>query len=127
GADMKHGATCNPDDRPELLLNGFGTRLGHRVGRQIGSLFGAIQPDFRGRRVVAFHNQRDFVFFRHYRYVFRDLENAEKDDRCALQEIGPRFTLKLRSLQLGLFAKRTGEYEYVWRPDSQVSRKVFAL
>ncbi|EEQ99831.1 IMP4 U3 small nucleolar ribonucleoprotein, putative [Perkinsus marinus ATCC 50983] len=127
GADMKHGATCNPDDRPELLLNGFGTRLGHRVGRQIGSLFGAIQPDFKGRRVVAFHNQRDFVFFRHYRYVFRDLESTDKDDRCALQEIGPRFTLKLRSLQLGLFAKRTGEYEYVWRPDSQVSRKVFAL
>ncbi|EER18716.1 Ribosome production factor, putative [Perkinsus marinus ATCC 50983] len=112
GADMKHGATCNPDDRPELLLNGFGTRLGHRVGRQIGSLFGAIQPDFKGRRVVAFHNQRDFVFFRHYRYVFRDLESTDKDDRCALQEIGPRFTLKLRSLQLGLFAKRNGEDEF---------------
>ncbi|EER13698.1 U3 small nucleolar ribonucleoprotein imp4, putative [Perkinsus marinus ATCC 50983] len=67
------------------------------------------------------------LYLRHYRYVFRDLENTDKDDRCALQEIGPRFTLKLRSLQLGLFAKRTGEYEYVWRPDSQVSRKVFAL
>lgn len=49
--------------RPELLLNNFNTRLGRRVGRMLGSLFHQ-DPQFRGRRVVTFHNQRDFIFFR---------------------------------------------------------------
>jgi ribosome production factor 1 len=49
--------------RPELVLNNFGTRLGRRVGRMLGSLFHQ-EPQFRGRRVATFHNQRDFIFFR---------------------------------------------------------------
>jgi ribosome production factor 1 len=49
--------------RPELILNNFNTRLGRRVGRMLGSLFHQ-DPQFRGRRVVTFHNQRDFIFFR---------------------------------------------------------------
>lgn len=49
--------------KPELLLNNFNTRLGRRVGRMLGSLFHQ-DPQFRGRRVVTFHNQRDFIFFR---------------------------------------------------------------
>ncbi|MCO5610523.1 hypothetical protein L7F22_064762 [Adiantum nelumboides] len=51
---------------PELILNNFTTRIGHRVGRMLASLF-PQQPNFRGRRVVTFHNQRDFIFFRHHR------------------------------------------------------------
>lgn len=27
-------------------------------------------PEFHGRRVVTFHNQRDFIFVRHHRYMF---------------------------------------------------------
>lgn len=119
GAEIKRGATCNASHNPELILNNFTTRLGRRLGRQLAALF-PQQPDFRGRRTVTFHNQRDFVFFRHYRYAFKD--NGEK---CKLQEIGPRFTLKLRYLQHGTFDAKEGEYEYIWRPDSQVSRKRF--
>jgi ribosome production factor 1 len=121
GADIKGGATCNASHMPELMLNNFDTRLGRRVGRQLAALF-PQQPDFRGRRVVALHNQRDFVFFRHYRYIFRD-----EGKKARLQEIGPRFTLKLRYLQHGTFDSKTGEYEFIWRPDSQVSRKKFAM
>eukprot|EP00928_Gymnodinium_smaydae_P061734 TRINITY_DN45756_c0_g1_i1.p1 TRINITY_DN45756_c0_g1~~TRINITY_DN45756_c0_g1_i1.p1 ORF type:complete len:357 (+),score=80.11 TRINITY_DN45756_c0_g1_i1:61-1071(+) len=119
GAEMKGGATCNASHNPELILNNFTTRLGRRIGRQLAALF-PQRPDFEGRRTVTFHNQRDFVFFRHYRYNFK--ENGEK---CKLQEIGPRFTLKLRYLQHGTFDSKEGEYEYIWRPDSQVSRKKF--
>ena len=36
--------------------------------RLIHSLF-PQDPEFKGRRVVTFHNQRDFIFFRHYRYI----------------------------------------------------------
>ncbi|KAL4073010.1 anticodon-binding protein [Scleroderma yunnanense] len=75
---------------PELVLNNFATSLGHA-----------------GRQVVTLHNQRDFLFFRRHcldveltqilgRYAFRSPE------KVALQEIGPRFTLKLRWLKGGL-------------------------
>ena len=53
-------------------------------------------PEFEGRQVVILHNQRDFLFFRRHRYAFRSIEKA------ALQEIGPRFTLKLRWVKKGL-------------------------
>ena len=191
---------------PELILNNFSTRLGHRVGRMFASVF-PQKPEFQGRRVVTFHNQRDFIFFRHHRYIFEtrkgkrlahtghlstaevpdeptvqkqgkgakkkkkqaqqrrkkdededeesgsDHDNSEDDSeeedfsdvsdseggtarpktkkrdkkkkgddddhleethvRARLQELGPRFTLKLMSVQKGTFDSRHGEYEYV--------------
>lgn len=119
GQEMKGGATCNASHNPELILNNFTTRLGRRMGRFLAALF-PQQPHFEGRRTVTFHNQRDFVFFRHYRYNFKD-----DGTKCKLQEIGPRFTLKLRYIQHGTFDAKEGEYEFIWRPDSQVSRKRF--
>ncbi|KAF9069804.1 anticodon-binding protein [Rhodocollybia butyracea] len=80
---------------PELVLNNFVTRLGHTVGRMFQTLFPPL-PEFQGRQVVTLHNQRDFLFFRRHRYAFRSPE------KVALQEIGPRFTLKLRSLRKGI-------------------------
>eukprot|EP00126_Sphaerothecum_destruens_P012953 Sdes_comp22159_c0_seq1m20675 len=56
---------------PELLLNNFNTRLGHSVGRCLAALF-PHSPEFVGRRAVTFHNQRDFIFFRQHRYMFKD-------------------------------------------------------
>ena len=53
--------------KPEVILNNFTTRLGHSVGRMFAALF-PHHPEFRGRRVVTFHNQRDFIFVRHHRY-----------------------------------------------------------
>ena len=49
--------------KPELILNNFNTRLGQRVGRMFASLFNQ-DPNFKGRRAVTFHNQRDYIFFR---------------------------------------------------------------
>ena len=200
---------------PELILNNFSTRMGHRVGRMFASVF-PQKPEFQGRRVVTFHNQRDFIFFRHHRYIFEmrktkklphtghlataevpteptvrkqgkgakkkkkqqmkksddsddddddddsgsdDSDSEEEEDfsddesdseggarrpkmkknkgkkrkgngddddddddgpldvdssvRARLQELGPRFTLKLMSVQKGTFDSRHGEYEYV--------------
>ncbi|KAJ7126424.1 anticodon-binding protein [Mycena crocata] len=87
-------ARATPHD-PELVLNNFVTRLGHAVGRMFQTLFPPL-PEFQGRQVVTLHNQRDFLFFRRHRYAFRTPE------KVALQEIGPRFTLKLRSLRKGI-------------------------
>eukprot|EP00429_Kryptoperidinium_foliaceum_P075445 CAMPEP_0176224900 /NCGR_PEP_ID=MMETSP0121_2-20121125/21490_1 /TAXON_ID=160619 /ORGANISM="Kryptoperidinium foliaceum, Strain CCMP 1326" /LENGTH=407 /DNA_ID=CAMNT_0017564163 /DNA_START=90 /DNA_END=1314 /DNA_ORIENTATION=+ len=115
GQEIMRGATCNASHNPELILNNFITRLGRRLGRQLAALF-PQKPDFVGRRTVTFHNQRDFVFFRHYRYNFKD-----DGTKCKLQEIGPRFTMKCRYVQHGTFDAKEGEYEYIWRPDAQVT------
>lgn len=47
---------------------------------------------------------RYFIFCR---YIFKNQKKA------GLQELGPRFTLKLRSLQRGTFDSKFGEYEWV--------------
>lgn len=49
--------------RPEVILNNFNTRLGFTISRMLAALF-HYEPEFRGRRCVTFHNQRDYIFFR---------------------------------------------------------------
>lgn len=93
---------------PEMILNNFRSRLGRKIGRMFAALFPQV-PQFEGRQVITFHNQRDYIFFRQHRYIFR----SEK--RAGLKELGPRFTLKLRSLQKGTFDSKYGEYEYEHR------------
>ena len=177
---------------PELILNNFTTALGHRVGRMLGSLL-PQDPEFKGRRVITLHNQRDYIFFRHHRYVFEQRAGERKAEHTGhlappvappppgtsrkkqkkkkkaaagagaaaqedgegegggegdghviarLQELGPRFTLKLQarcmracmpdlravcgsltapllshphqqSLQKGVFDPTRGEFEWV--------------
>ena len=149
GKDIYGHARPTPHT-PELILNNFTTALGHRVGKLLQRLFPLV-PDLEGRQVVTAHNQRDFVFFRRHRYEFRS------PDKAALQEIGPRFTLKLMSLSSGLpkgagawngrfvdeleevpaeddlHAQDTAEYstndgvEFKWKPKMGVSRRSFYL
>ncbi|KAJ9079791.1 Ribosome production factor 1 [Entomophthora muscae] len=106
--------------QPELILNNFSTRLGHLVGRMFHSLFPPV-PEFQGRQVATFHNQRDFIFFRRHRYAFRSGEKAD------LQELGPRFTLKLKWLQRGLYDPNNGEYEWKHKTDMETTRRRFFL
>ena len=111
--------------RPELILNNFSTRLGHRVGRMLGCLV-PHDPQFRGRQVVTMHNQRDFIFFRHHRYIFEERgEGKAKRVVARLQELGPRFTLRLKSLQMGTFDTQHGEYEWKHKPELDTSRRRF--
>ena len=127
---------------PELNLHGFGTRLGHRIGRLLGSLF-PHHAEFEGRQVVTFHNQRDYLFVRHHRYIFDDqsgntarVEAVKAHDKSnpmphvntRLQELGPRFTLKLRWIQEGIFDTQFGEYEWIHkRKEMDVTRRKFHL
>jgi len=110
--------------RPEVITTNFKTRVGVMIGRMFCSLFHQV-PQFTGRRVVTFHNQRDYIFFRHHRYEFK--KNGEK---AALRELGPRFTLKLKSIQKGTFDSKTGEYEWIItnkRHKMETSRRRFHL
>ncbi|KAK9464781.1 anticodon-binding protein [Lipomyces arxii] len=101
---------------PELILNNFSTRLGMTVGRLFQSLF-PQKPEFIGRQVVTLHNQRDFIFFRRHRYLFKETE------RVGLQELGPQFTLKLRRVQTGI----SEEMEWEHRPEMDKEKKKFYL
>jgi len=106
----------NPTNHyPELILNNFRTPLGLLTARLFLTLF-PPQPELQGRQVVTLHNQRDYIFLRRHRYVFRDKRTTEKsvvgpdgkvvegveDIRAGLQELGPRFTLKLRRIDKGV-------------------------
>mmetsp|Transcript_22392 Transcript_22392/g.43911 ORF Transcript_22392/g.43911 Transcript_22392/m.43911 type:complete len:300 (+) Transcript_22392:460-1359(+) len=116
------GHATKSDHLPEIILNRFQTRIGHRVGRFLGSLFNH-EPEFRGRNVVTFHNQRDFIFVRHHRYQF-----TEDGKKARLHEIGPRFTLKMRWLMSDAFDTEHGEYEWVHkRKQDETSKRKFAL
>ncbi|KAK6637536.1 hypothetical protein RUM44_007958 [Polyplax serrata] len=109
--------------RPEVILNNFHTRLGFTISRMLAAIF-HYDPEFKGRRCVTFHNQRDYIFFRHHRYMFTEKAKPR------LMELGPRFTLKLRSLQFGTFDTKTGEYEWIIqgrRHEMETSRRKFFL
>jgi len=117
---IKRRASCS-DHRPEIVMNNFKTRLGLSIGRLVASLF-QYNPEFHGRRVVTFHNQRDYIFVRHHRYEFKN------ESKVALQEIGPRFTLRLRSLQKNTFDTKFGEYEWILkRHEMETTRRRFFL
>lgn len=101
---------------PELILNNFTTRLGQTVGRLFQSLF-PHKPEFQGRQVVTLHNQRDYIFFRRHRYVFKN------EEKVGLQELGPQFTLRLRRVQKGI--REDVEWEH--RPDMDRDKRKFYL
>jgi hypothetical protein len=58
------------------------------------------------------------------RYVFPEERGGSK---ARLQEIGPRFTLKLKSLQTGAFDSNRGEYEWINLAENDKKKRKFAL
>lgn len=123
---------------PELILNNFRTPLGLLTAHLFRTLFPA-SPQLIGRTVVTLHNQRDFIFLRRHRYIFRDKRETEKsivgadgkvvkgveDIRAGLQELGPRFTLKLRRVDKGI-QRRSGQ-EWEWKGKTDRVRTKFQL
>ncbi|PRQ19608.1 putative anticodon-binding, Brix domain-containing protein [Rosa chinensis] len=92
----------------ELVLNNFTTRLGHRIGRYIFETKETKQAEVKGKKTKdskadAITEAKPFVRLQ-ILTVFPVLNT---------QECGPRFTLKLISLQHGTFDPRGGELEWV--------------
>lgn len=129
----------NPTNHyPELILNGFRTPLGILTAHLFKSLFPS-HPEIQGRQVVTLHNQRDYIFMRRHRYVFRDKRATEKviqgtdgkpmkgaeEIRAGLQELGPRFTMKLRRVDKGI--QRFSGQEWEWKAGEEKVRTRFNL
>ncbi|KAG6993850.1 ribosome production factor 1 [Physcia stellaris] len=129
----------NPTDHiPELILNNFRTPLGLLTAHMFRMTF-PPQPEFQGRQVVTLHNQRDYIFVRRHRYVFREKRATEKSVmgadgkeiqdvkgiKVGLQEIGPRFTLKLRRIDGGI-QKQSGQ-DWEWKGGMDKVRTKFQL
>ncbi|KAL2015510.1 hypothetical protein VTK56DRAFT_5348 [Thermocarpiscus australiensis] len=130
-----HGNATN--HYPELLLNGFKTPLGLLAAKSMYTLFPA-RPELSGRQVVTLHNQRDYIFFRRHRYIFREARPTEKNVvgpdgkemagvqgiRAGLQEIGPRMTLKLRRVDKGIGrAGSEGDDALKWEWKAKMEKK----
>ncbi|KAL8777382.1 MAG: hypothetical protein Q9213_007883 [Squamulea squamosa] len=129
----------NPTEHmPELILNNFRTPLGLLTAHLFRTMF-PPQPELQGRQVVTLHNQRDYIFLRRHRYVFREKRQTEKNVtgpdgkevkgvegiRAGLQELGPRFTMKLRRIDRGI-QKGSGQ-EWEWKGKMEKQRTKFQL
>ncbi|KAF1957597.1 Brix-domain-containing protein [Byssothecium circinans] len=124
--------------QPELILNNFRTPLGMLTAQLMSSLFPA-KAEIEGRTAVTLHNQRDYIFLRRHRYVFRDKRASEKsvtgtdgkpvkgveDIRVGMQEIGPRATLKLRRIDRGIQWKSGQEWQ--WKAGMEKQRTRFNM
>jgi ribosome production factor 1 len=120
---------------PELILNNFKTPLGILTAHLFKGLFPAA-PELEGRQVLTLHNQRDYIFVRRHRYVFRDKRESEKpitgadgkpikgveDVKVGMQEIGPRMTLKLRRIDRGVQYKSGQEWQWKGRMEKKRTR-----
>lgn len=131
-----HGNPTNHS--PELILNNFRTPLGLLAAHLFRTMF-PPQPEFQGRQVVTLHNQRDYIFLRRHRYIFREKKATEKNVigpdgkevkgaegiRAGLQELGPRFTMKLRRIDKGI--QRASGQEWEWKGGMEKQRTKFQL
>ena len=114
-----HGTSAGHN--PELMFRNFKTTLGYRVQRALNALF-PKDEELKGRELITFQNQRDYIFFRYYRYMFtEDFKSAN------LQELGPRFAMRLLYVQKGLFDPEKGDYEWLYQDKMGVRRRKFYL
>ncbi|KAM7364022.1 U3 small nucleolar ribonucleoprotein IMP4 isoform 2-T2 [Cochliomyia hominivorax] len=103
------------EKNPHLIFHNFKTPLGNRAMKILKHLFPA--PKSSSSRVITFANHDDYISFRHhtYKYINKELK---------LQEVGPRFQLKLYEIKLGTLNEiHSANIEWVHRPYMNTSIK----
>jgi U3 small nucleolar ribonucleoprotein protein IMP4 len=117
---MRHevpGMKTMSEEYPHLIFHNFKSRLGKRVMNILKYLFPV--PKEESRRVMTFANQEDFVSFRHHSY--RKTENGRD---LELNEIGPRFEMRLFLIRLGTLDQGTAaDTEWVLKPFLNTAKK----
>eukprot|EP00360_Condylostoma_magnum_P000169 CAMPEP_0168313328 /NCGR_PEP_ID=MMETSP0210-20121227/1357_1 /TAXON_ID=40633 /ORGANISM="Condylostoma magnum, Strain COL2" /LENGTH=208 /DNA_ID=CAMNT_0008268827 /DNA_START=178 /DNA_END=801 /DNA_ORIENTATION=+ len=106
--DLKKKLGTMSEEYPHLIFHDFNTRIGDRVADILKYIFPV--PKLDSRRVISFVNRDDYIVFRHHNY--------SKDDynKVNLDELGPRFTMKLYEITLGTVNLSHSQKEWVLRP-----------
>ncbi|KAK4533325.1 hypothetical protein CCYA_CCYA16G4207 [Cyanidiococcus yangmingshanensis] len=111
----------------EVVASNFQTILGRHVERSLTALF-PHRDSPRGRQVVLIRNQRDYIFFRFHRYIFEESSESLSAERIRvrMQELGPRFTLKLMLIRHPVAG---AEGHWSWKRSRKVDtgKQVFAM
>lgn len=86
---------------PEISITNFDeTENDKRTTKDIEDAFSTEEPDFEGRQVVSFTKKRGFIICRKHRYIIRLPQDSSKEETVRLDEIGPRLSLKLQSVDI---------------------------
>ncbi|KAJ1610312.1 IMP4 U3 small nucleolar ribonucleoprotein [Cryptosporidium canis] len=96
---------------PHLIFHNFNSALGSRVSNILKNLFPKSKNS--SQRAISFVNINDNILFRHYSWV-KNIHDKSEDIK--LNEIGPRFMLKLYKIELGTLEMRNLSIEWVHRP-----------
>ncbi|KAL6282084.1 hypothetical protein ACE6H2_013013 [Prunus campanulata] len=90
----KNAMGTMPQVYPHLILENFTTKLGERIANILKHLFPMPKPDTK--RIITFSNWSDYISFRHHTY---GKHGGPKS--IELEEIGPRFEMKLFKIKMG--------------------------
>eukprot|EP01127_Copromyxa_protea_P015423 TRINITY_DN4432_c0_g2_i2.p1 TRINITY_DN4432_c0_g2~~TRINITY_DN4432_c0_g2_i2.p1 ORF type:complete len:290 (-),score=60.29 TRINITY_DN4432_c0_g2_i2:40-909(-) len=113
--DIRDGVDNMSTTAPHLIFNNFNTNLGKRVVSILKHLFPPPKDD--SQRVLTFANNDDFISFRHHTWE----KEGHKD--VTLEEVGPRFEMRLYKIRLGTLDQVEAEDEYVLRNYTNTGRK----
>ncbi|KII66187.1 U3 small nucleolar ribonucleoprotein IMP4 [Thelohanellus kitauei] len=101
---------------PHLIFHNFTRPLGKRTMDILKYLFPVPKQD--SKRVISFINNSDYISFRNHVFA------SSPDSRdCQLQEIGPRFEMKLFRIILGTVCQSEADSEWELRPYMNTARK----
>lgn len=113
--DLKTKLDTMPEERPHLVFHNFNTKLGDRVSDILKHIFPV--PKLDSKRIVTFVNKEDYIVFRHHTYEKEDYKTVQ------LNELGPRFVMKLYQISLGTVDIKHAQTEWVLRPYMNTAKK----
>ncbi|CAF0736783.1 unnamed protein product [Brachionus calyciflorus] len=103
---------------PHLIFNNLTSQLGKRCMDILKYLFPVPKED--SKRVITFSNNQDYISFRHHTWK----KSAENKNEIDLNEVGPRFEMKLYEIKLGTIDNvDTADSEWKLKPYMNTAKK----
>lgn len=101
---------------PHLICSGFSSTVGSRTKDILRNLFPVPKKD--SKRVISLIAKEDQVLFRNHIY-----SSSHAGATIDLQEIGPRFSLKIFQIRQGTLDNDDADIEWIFRPYINTARK----
>lgn len=113
--DLRTRLETMSEEYPNLIFEGFNSNIGERVTDILKYLFPV--PKLDSHRVITFVNKDDLIVCRHHTHSKSDYKTIELD------EIGPRFNMRLYQITLGTVDVTHAQKEWVLRPYMNTAKK----